>query len=105
LGLPDKSTTDQIYQRAEELGLELCPAEVGPHLRLQYQDQPMSEFLHIGMKQITDSHGDPDVFRLYRDEGGRWLSGGWARPSGHWDRDSKFVFRLRQPSFPPDGGA
>ncbi|KKW31490.1 MAG: hypothetical protein UY76_C0057G0007 [Candidatus Uhrbacteria bacterium GW2011_GWA2_52_8d] len=29
LGFPSGATTDQIYTRAEELGLELCPPEVG----------------------------------------------------------------------------
>src|SRR3989344_9001710 len=43
MGLKGNPTTDQIYKKADELGLDLCPAEVGPHLRLAYKDQPMSE--------------------------------------------------------------
>ncbi|HBE90660.1 MAG TPA: hypothetical protein DDW41_05635, partial [Candidatus Andersenbacteria bacterium] len=30
LGFPQGTTTEDIYQRAQELGLELCPPETGP---------------------------------------------------------------------------
>ncbi len=38
LGFNHNPTTDEIYKKVEELGLELCPAEVGPYLRLEYKD-------------------------------------------------------------------
>ncbi|NQU84038.1 MAG: hypothetical protein HQ536_05000, partial [Parcubacteria group bacterium] len=38
LGFPDGATRKEIYERAAKLGLELCPAEVGPQFRLQYKD-------------------------------------------------------------------
>jgi len=44
LGFSDNATTDQIYDRAEELGLELCPAEVGPHQRLKEKEQPLGDY-------------------------------------------------------------
>lgn len=96
LGFTDNPTTDQLYQKAQELGLELCPPEVGPELRLKYQDQPLYERTYIGMKQIADSDGDPNVFELFRDEGGAWLDVGWTDPDSHWDLASQFVFRLRK---------
>ena len=73
LGLTGYPTTDQIYAKAKELGLELCPAEAGPHLRLKYKDQPLDEWLYIGMKQITVSRGSPNVFKLDRSVDGLWL--------------------------------
>jgi hypothetical protein len=54
----DRPTTDEVYARANELGLDLCPAEVGPHLRLAYT---RSEWLRIGMKPIKKSNGGSSV--------------------------------------------
>ncbi|MBI4692031.1 MAG: hypothetical protein HY773_01110 [Candidatus Terrybacteria bacterium] len=41
LGFKDSATRKDIYERAIEFGLKLCPNEVGPALRLQYTDQPI----------------------------------------------------------------
>lgn len=95
LGFPRGATTEEIYERAKTLGLELCPAEVGPYLRLAYADQPMGEWFYIGMKKITDADGYPDVFGIGRNGFGLWLFGSWADPEQHWDPDCRFVFRFR----------
>jgi len=84
LGFPKGATTNEIYRKAEELGLELCPAEVGPQYRLKYTNQPMNEWLRIGMKQITDRGGDPHVFDLARRARGSWLGDDWADPGREW---------------------
>src|SRR3989338_9656198 len=96
LGFKSSATTDQIYERAQNLGLELCPADTGPNYRLKYHNQPLNEWIYMGMKQITASDGDPRVFRLGRSGGGLWLDGCWARPGGGWSPDDGFVFRLRK---------
>ena len=96
LGFENSATTDQVYQRAQELGLELCPAEVGPQFRLQYRDQPMDEWEYIGMKQIADSDGNPRVFRVVRFADGEWLNDSWAFPDYRWRPSHGFVFRLRK---------
>ena len=98
LGFKKNPTTDQLYFRAEELGLELCPPEIGPHLRLSYnevfkREQAKGEYLRIGMKQITDSSGNPDVFGVYCDrDGEQWLNDDWAEPEHRWDLEIGFVF-------------
>ena len=94
LGFEQGATTNEIYKRAKELGLELCPAETGLNLRLKYTNQPMNEWFVIGMKQITDRHGNPYVFDLARNEHGLWLHGHWAEPEYRWNPDNQFVFRL-----------
>ena len=101
LGFAQNPTTDELYAKAKELGLELCPAETGPHLRLKYEEvfkreQPMNEYLRVAMKQITDSDGDPEVFRVYRSDDGFWLGLNWASPTYKWDLGGEFVFRFRK---------
>lgn len=96
LGFTQDPTIDQIYQEAQRLGLELCPQEVGPELRLKYENQPLYESFYIGMKQITTSGGAPFVFLLYRLADGAWLDDDWAGPSRRWDLGTEFVFRLRK---------
>lgn len=96
LGFTDYPTTDQIYETARRFGLELCPPEVGPELRLKYADQPLNEWKYIAMKQITGSYGRPHVFRLVRHTGGLWLYTSWAVPTDKWNLDAKFVFRHRK---------
>lgn len=103
LGFTKDPTTDELYVRAKELGLELCPAETGPHLRLKYQEvfkkeQPMNEYLRIAMKQIASSEGNPSVFNVYRSAGGFWLyyTDSWSSPMSKWHLDDQIVFRLRK---------
>jgi hypothetical protein len=90
------SKTDQIHAKANELGLDLCPAEVGPYLRLAYKDQPLDEYLFVGMKQIGDSHGSPHVLELDRDVDGSWLNGLYAHPASRWSQENEWVFSLRK---------
>ena len=96
LGFTREPTTDEIYAKEKKLGLELCPAEVGPHLRLQYEDQPLGEWFYIAMKQISARDGDPYVFELARDDDGPWLGDDWAPPDSPWPLGPEFVFCLRK---------
>ena len=108
--LPGNPTIDQIYAKAKELGLELVPAEVGVRYRLKYKDQPLDEYLYMGMKQIADRRGDPDVFGLGRDEDGLWLFNIWAGPDSGWIPRDECMFSLSKSepqkpgSFDPFGG-
>jgi hypothetical protein len=52
IGFPNGANYGDILSKAEELGLSLCPSEVGPQLHLQYKDQPKSELLRIAMEPV-----------------------------------------------------
>ncbi len=77
----DGVSLDDIYARAELLGFALCPAEVGPQLRLQYLDQRVGEFLHVAMRPLARYGGDPISFTVANGGAGLLLLGG----DGHLD--------------------
>ena len=89
----------EIYARSEKLGLNLAPAEVGPELRLQYFDQPVGEFLHVGMKPIATWSGDPVIFVVANGGAGLILIGQGARPDIQWPSNAAFLF-VRQHAIP-----
>lgn len=96
LGFPNGATTVEIWAKGQELGLELCPAEVGPNFRLQYQDQPNDEYLWLAMDTITGADGYPDVWIVYRGHGEVWLDDYWAKPGSRWYADHRIVFVSRK---------
>jgi hypothetical protein len=60
----DTASLADIYARAQQLGFGLAAAEVGPQLRLQYFDQPIGEFLIIGMEPIRTWNGEPVILNV-----------------------------------------
>jgi len=96
LGFKDGATYGNICAKAKELGLELCPNEVGPQLRLQYKDQPKGEWLRIAMEPIADSDGNPDIFTVGHDDVDLWLRGFDGDADRFWIAGNRFVFRLRK---------
>ncbi|MDZ7798600.1 MAG: hypothetical protein U5L76_03185 [Patescibacteria group bacterium] len=92
LGFSGHTCFNNICTRIRELGYELCPAEVGPQLRLQYPDQPSNECLYIAMESITDSDGDLELFYVGHGAYGRWLSTNCGLPDFVWSPDHRFVF-------------
>ena len=96
LGLPEGPTTEEIYAAARESGLDLCPAWVGPQLRLDYDDQPDGEILTIAMEPITDDVGEPCVFGVDRSGSERRLSSRIVHPGVHWNAGTPWVFALRK---------
>jgi|GEM_PF-842094 len=75
LGLTvENPTLGQIYDQAIELCLDICPAEVGPQLRLQYLDQPDGEWLHMAMVPIGGSDSRLHVFSVRKNISVLWLT-------------------------------
>ena len=81
LGFSDGASLHDIYDRAVAQGFELCPAEVGPALRLNYLDQPLGEFLHIAMRPVARYTGELIDFSVGNAGAGLILIGG----DGHHD--------------------
>ncbi|HBD05531.1 TPA: hypothetical protein DCZ32_03675, partial [Candidatus Uhrbacteria bacterium] len=92
LGFDNGATIDEIFKKAIELGMELCPPEVGPQLRLSYTG---TDWMLIGMKQISDRGGNPHVFYLHSDAAVLKLNASHAKPEIGWTSVDGFVFRLR----------
>lgn len=93
LGFDRATRYDAICARAEELGLKLCPSEVGPQLRLQYLDQPRNERLHVAMEAIYDLDGDWNILNTEHDAVGFWLREDCGNPDHCWRPDDRFIFR------------
>lgn len=96
LGFNGWTSYKDIIDKAKEMGYELCPAEIGPLLRMEYTDQPLNEWLYIAMEPIAGSSGDPRVFHVGRIGGGSWLVALSAYGDDRWPSDHRFVFVSRK---------
>jgi hypothetical protein len=94
LGVESESALADVYNRARQLGLVLCPAEVGPQLRLDYRDQPLGESLIIGMEPVNTYNGDPTILALMNFGTGLALVGSDGRAEFMVRRHLLFVFAL-----------
>jgi hypothetical protein len=90
LGFRHAATYDELCSRARALGLELCPAEIGPQLRLQYRAQPYLHWLKIAMEPILHSSGRPVIFSVDSSFGARYLGTRYA--DDVWLSIDRFVF-------------
>jgi hypothetical protein len=90
----DRASLAEVYQRARQAGLELCPAEVGPQLRLDYRNQPLGEALDIAMEPVATYGGEPTILTLANWGTGLLLIGRDGRPESTVFRKSRFVFAL-----------
>jgi len=94
LGFDDGARYDKICEAAKNLGIEKCPPDVGPRLRLQYADQPLGDQLVICMDPIKHSDGELGIFYLYRNDSGHWLGSCCGEPDISWPGHSQWVFAL-----------
>jgi hypothetical protein len=97
LGASVEVSLRDIYGRAVSLGFELCPAEVGPALRLQYLDQPHGEFLQIAMNPVARYTGELIRLSVARAGTGLLLLGGEGDPAATVPGAVRFVFVRPRP--------
>jgi hypothetical protein len=95
LGLEaEASSHSEVYARAKRIGLELCPAEVGPRLRLDYRNQPLREALDVAMEPVATYGGDPTILALVNFGSGLMLIGSDGQSGAMVPRNRRFVFAL-----------
>jgi hypothetical protein len=94
LGFKNGATRENIYARAKERGLDICPNEVGPQLRLQYKDQPKGEWLIVAMEPLRCSDGALELFSVERVGDGLWLSSVSGSSGNVWGAGDQWVFAL-----------
>lgn len=92
LGFSDGATSAEIFERAGEVGLGLCPLEAGAYLRLQYREQPKGGRIIIASPGPPEGTGAPNGFYLRRLDGGLWLRGYTASADYVWGAEERFVF-------------
>jgi hypothetical protein len=88
----DTASLADIYARAQQLGFGLVTAEVAPQLRLQYFDQPIGEFLIIGMKPIETWKGEPVILNVANGGAGLILFGQDGSDAAQISVASRFLF-------------
>lgn len=93
LGFTEKTPYSKIKQHALELGLKLCPPQVGPVLRTAHTDQSNGTYKLVAMEAIPDRNGNPRVWVVYRfDDGDTWLDDYLGRDDNTWGPGREFVF-------------
>lgn len=90
--LTDTASLADIYGRAQEVGFELASAEVGPQLRLQYLDQPIGEFLILGMHPIRTWKGEFVILTVADGGAGLILIGQDGSADAQIPVQSRFLF-------------
>ena len=88
----DTASLAEIYARARRLGFGLAAAEVAPQLRLQYFDQPIGEFLIVGMAPIKRWNGEPVILNVANGGAGLILIGQDGSADAQISVASRFLF-------------
>ncbi len=110
LGFADGAVMAQIVDRALQRGLSPCPLELGPHLRLQYLDQPEGHAGHprsrhrappgsltIVSRPVAEDDEVPKGFYLRRIDGVLWLRGYRSGPDHVWSPGDHLLFATSPP--------
>ena len=106
LGYPQGATTEEINVRAHQVGLQPCPRELGPCLRLAYLDQPEGSFgapvrqhkaplgsVTIASEPLDEDPSTPSGFYLRRIDSELWLRGYHSERTFLWDPGDHLVFQ------------
>jgi hypothetical protein len=105
LGFGEGATYGRLVARALESGLVECPLELGPHLRIQFPNQPDGAdgkpmthgrappgSITVASSPLDDSDETPKGFYLRRVDAVAWLRGYWSWPGHVWSPEDVLVF-------------
>lgn len=105
LGFPEGATLPELYKKAAQFGLQVCPLELGPYLRLEYLDQPEGHegrpiwrnrspygAVTIASEKVSEDIDFPRGFYLRKIEGALWLRGYTADDLYVCDPAESFIF-------------
>ena len=92
LGFKKAVSRAAIYDCARGHGLHLVPAEVGPQLRIVYRDQPLGEWLLMGMEPIKSGVGSSDIFVLASNLGALNIGTAFSSSEHKWPPSTRWVF-------------
>jgi hypothetical protein len=107
LGFSNGATFAEVIARARVSSLTTCPLELGPHLRLDFIDQPEGAIgmpaskncaphgsVTIASEPLSEDDETPKGFYLRRIEGDLWLRGYRSWASHLWSPKDVFVFAI-----------
>jgi hypothetical protein len=107
LGFADGATYEQLVERAVAVGWRECPLETGPHLRLQFLNQPEEAAeaapargaappgsVTVASPPLDDGDGTVKGFYLRRVDGVSWLRGYRAQRVHVWSPRDVLVWRV-----------
>ncbi|GGP11846.1 helicase [Oceanobacillus neutriphilus] len=104
LDFVDGATTSQLFSKAANLKLHLCPLELAPYIRLAYLNQKEGYDAHqlknrapygsitVASKIFCEDISVPKGFYLRRIQGDLWLRGYIADEEHVWNPDDYFIF-------------
>jgi hypothetical protein len=105
LGFGEGATYGQLIARALESGLVECPLELGPHLRMQFRNQPdwadgkpltrgraPPGSITVASSPLDESDETAKGFYLRRVDSVSWLRGYWSWPGHIWSPEAVLVF-------------
>jgi len=105
LGFSEGATIHQVYKKANQFDLKLCPLELGPYLRMNYLDQPEGYLgkpfwknrspygaIKIATEILSNDVDFPKGFYLRKIKGVLWLRGYIADDLHVLDPDDHIIF-------------
>lgn len=81
-----------IVHAVHAVGLELCPMELAPYLRLQFLEQPEGSLITVASNKPVQSDTFPNGFYLSRSTESIWLRGYLSTEDWMWSPESIFAF-------------